>query len=84
MAKCSASDLDSLRDFGLVHGLTGTDMEIQIGGTLNLKCEYPNERFNRDIFDAWPGDFTLTLLCRPDKAFDVPDGIFRNGMCTAW
>ena len=82
--KCSTSDLDSLGDFGLVHSLSGPDGEIPVGGTVNLNCEYPNERLNRDIFDAWPDDFNLTLLCKPNAVFDIPDGIFKVGMCTVW
>ena len=47
------------------------------------QCEYDNERLTVDEHDAWPGDFNLTLTCKPNKNFNFPDVAFKDA-CKSW
>ena len=36
-----------------------------------------------DEFDDWPGDYNLTLTCRPNKKFNFPDVVWKEA-CKSW
>ena len=46
-----------------------SDMQIEMGG---------------GTAEHFPDDFNLTILCKPNAMFDIPERNLSFGMCTAW
>ncbi len=87
MPRCNTNDLSSIFNFGFTHSNkvpagAYPKNEIPVGGTINLFCEYSNERMTSDKFDDWHDDFQLTILCKPNEKFDIPIEGFPT--CKSW
>ena len=55
---------------------------ILVGSTVNIYCQLPNLRIQKDQWDNHPNDYNLTVLCKPDKTFEI--AVDDLPECAAW
>ena len=59
---------------------------ILVGSTANIYCQSTNLRITQDKWDEHSTDYNLTVLCKPDKTFLLPESGPELDLpdCLAW
>ena len=52
--------------------VTGAEVLKSVGEAVTVNCAKDFQLFTKDVWDDNGMDNTLTLICKPDKKFDVP------------
>jgi len=88
VSTCKTTDLDSIFSFGFSHSNVPDDDDssdpddVPLGGTLNLFCAAPGLRITVDKWDDDKEDYLLTVPCKLDGSFGLPDDDFPE--CWSW
>ncbi len=88
--RCHNDDLTAIFHLSLTHDATRTAEDealqnfniVPVGSYVNLFCQYENERITADIYDDDPDDYRMSIMCRPDRKFDLPNENYPK--CLAW
>lgn len=52
--------------------VTGNEDPVEVGQSVNVECAVDIQLFTDDRWDTDPDDNVLTIMCKPNKFFDVP------------